>query len=251
MIIAYPTMMSAASALAALRQSQGMQVSVVNVTDVYDEFNFGEKDPSAIKNFLQYTQTKWAKPRLATCCSSVARRRHAELPRLRQPGPRSDAITSRRALSRTASDDWFVDFNNDGLPDMAIGRIPVLTAADAATVISKITSYGQTTGAWTKNVLMAADANDANNDFEGASANVAAQIPIGYSVRTSLTGQIGGSAARTAIPDGINVRGSSSSTTTGHGFEQAWSSSRIFYDRRHVQPDECITAPLRRVDRLA
>jgi len=32
----------------------------------------------------------------------------------------------------TASDDWFVDLNSDGLPEVAIGRLPVQTAEEAA-----------------------------------------------------------------------------------------------------------------------
>jgi hypothetical protein len=31
----------------------------------------------------------------------------------------------------TASDDWYVDLNNDGLPEMAIGRLPVQTKEEA------------------------------------------------------------------------------------------------------------------------
>ena len=41
----------------------------------------------------------------------------------------------------TASDDWFVDFNNDGLPSIAMGRIPVRTPEEAALVVSKIIAY--------------------------------------------------------------------------------------------------------------
>ena len=225
-IVAYPTMVSAASTLAALRQAQGMQVSVVNVTDVYDEFSYGEKDPSAIRNFLQYTQTKWAKaPRYVLLLGGASLDPRDYLGYGNQDLVPTQYIPT--ALTRTASDDWFVDFNNDGLPDMAIGRIPVESVDDAATVISKITSYGQTAGEWTKNVLMAADANDANNNFESSLAGAAALVPTSYGLASVLTGQIGGSAARQAIVDGFNT-GAAVVNYTGHGFEQAWSSQNIF-----------------------
>ena len=42
----------------------------------------------------------------------------------------------------TASDDWFVDWNADGVPDIAIGRLSVRTAAEASTVVGKIVGYG-------------------------------------------------------------------------------------------------------------
>ncbi len=224
-IIAYPTMMAAASTLAALRQQQGMQVTVANVTDVYDEFNYGEKDPSAIKNFLQYTQTKWAKaPRYVLLLggASLDPRNYLGYGNL-------DLIPTQyiaTGLTRTASDDWFVDFNSDGLPDMAIGRIPVDTASDATTVIGKIVGYATATGAWTKNILMAADANDQYNDFEGASATVSATVPSAYAKQSVLTGQIGGSAARSAIIGGFNA-GQLIVNYNGHGFEQSWSGSDL------------------------
>ena len=42
------------------------------------------------------------------------------------------------AVLETASDDWFADFDDDGLAEMALGRIPVRTAREAATLIAKI-----------------------------------------------------------------------------------------------------------------
>ena len=43
----------------------------------------------------------------------------------------------------TASDDWFVDFNNDGKPQMSIGRLPVNTSEEATSVVNKIIAYEQ------------------------------------------------------------------------------------------------------------
>jgi len=41
----------------------------------------------------------------------------------------------------TASDDWFADLDDDGLPNMAVGRIPVRTPEDIAAVVTKILGY--------------------------------------------------------------------------------------------------------------
>jgi len=73
------------------------------------------------------------------------------------------------AYLETASDDWFVDFDNDRLPDMAIGRLPVQTAEEAATVVSRIIAYEQAeAGDWATEVLMVASRNG-EFDFEQAS----------------------------------------------------------------------------------
>src|SRR5205085_4581011 len=45
--------------LADLRQSQGYRVSVVDVDNVYDEFSYGVHSPQAVKDFLNWTYTRW------------------------------------------------------------------------------------------------------------------------------------------------------------------------------------------------
>jgi hypothetical protein len=70
------------------------------------------------------------------------------------------------AMIEAASDDWFVDFNTDGLPEIPIGRLPVNTAQEAATVVAKLIAYEQTTPS--AKALYVADIGDASDDFEGA-----------------------------------------------------------------------------------
>jgi len=43
----------------------------------------------------------------------------------------------------TASDDWLADFDGDGISEIALGRLPARTTADASTMISKILKYDQ------------------------------------------------------------------------------------------------------------
>ena len=42
----------------------------------------------------------------------------------------------------TVSDDWFADFDADGLAEIALGRLPVRTADETSRIIDKIVSYG-------------------------------------------------------------------------------------------------------------
>jgi hypothetical protein len=224
-IVSHPSLVSAAAPLAGLRTQQGLRVMTVDVTDVYDTFSYGEKDPQAIKNFLQYTTTTWSRaPRYVLLLGGASLD-----PRNYLGFGAKDFIPTKfiaTAMSRTASDDWYVDFNSDGLPDMAIGRIPAQNAADATTVIGKIVSYDGSTGAWTKNVLMAVDQNDAYHDFETAAASVAALVPSTYSKQSILAGQMG-SAAPQALVDGFDA-GQLIVNYNGHGEQQAWSEWGFF-----------------------
>jgi len=57
------------------------------------------------------------------------------------------------------------------LPDMAVGRLPVRTAQEAATVVSKIVEYEQLSGM--NEALLVADKVEAEDfDFESASLGI-------------------------------------------------------------------------------
>ena len=114
-----------------LRESQGLKVALIDVEDLYDEFNFGNKSPKAIKDFLTLAKGNWRKsPRFVLLVgdASFDPRNYLGLGDL-------DFVPTKlidTAYMETASDDWFVDLNNDGLPEMAIGRLPVQTVEEAA-----------------------------------------------------------------------------------------------------------------------
>jgi hypothetical protein len=66
----------------------------------------------------------------------------------------------------TASDDWFADFDNDGVREVAIGWLPVRTMEEATRVVNKLLAYGEKPTA--DAALLVSDAND-GFDFEQVS----------------------------------------------------------------------------------
>ena len=83
-----------------------------------------------------------------------------------------------------ASDDWFVDADDDGFADLAIvGRLPARSAGQVAAMVSKIIAYEQSAGgAWQRSVLMVSDRDPAGlvdyRRAERAGARDAAGRPI-------------------------------------------------------------------------
>ena len=61
-IIAHRDFLDQIEPLKALRQAQGLGVALIDVEDLYDEFNFGVKSSQAIKDFLALTRTNWRRP---------------------------------------------------------------------------------------------------------------------------------------------------------------------------------------------
>ena len=61
-IISYRDFLGSLQPLKRLRESQGLRVALVDIEDLYDEFNFGNKSPKAIKDFLTLAKSNWRKP---------------------------------------------------------------------------------------------------------------------------------------------------------------------------------------------
>ena len=207
------------------RESQGLSVALIDVEDIYDEFSYGTKTPQAIKDFLTRASTSWQTPPrfvLLVGDASFDPRNYLGL-------GNQDFLPTKlldTAYMETASDDWFVDFNGDGLPDMAMGRLPVQTAEETATVVSKIIAYDQAaSGDWATEALMVADLND-TFDFEGASQEVADLLPEEMTVWSVYRGQAGDEAARTAILGSIN-EGKLIINYIGHGTVDLWRGSLL------------------------
>ena len=71
-------------------------------------------------------------------------------------------------MGEIASDGLFGDITGDDLPDVAVGRIPANTLAEANTIVSKIMGYDETGRAqtWQQQAVFVADRTDPNaGDF--------------------------------------------------------------------------------------
>lgn len=138
-------------------------VDVVDVQDVYDEFAFGAHGPDAIRDFLNYAYTNWANPKpkyVLLVGDGTAD------PRNYLGGGNLDFIPTIFANAQFSpeppSDDTLADFNGDGRPELAVGRLPVGTASQTSTMANKIVNYA-TTPTRPKTALLVSDNNDRND----------------------------------------------------------------------------------------
>jgi uncharacterized repeat protein (TIGR01451 family) len=226
-MVTYGPFAGALAPLVRAHQAEGKSSAVVPVNDLYDEFNFGERTPFAIRQFLQTANQNWKKPPsylLLNGRASFDPRNYLGFGNL-------DLVPTRIIPSSslmTASDDWFSDFTGSGMPTIATGRLPVATVDEATTVVGKIATYeGQSTnGSWTANALMVADKDDTES-FTQDSQTVRAKLPASMQVTDVFTDTAGTTGARTDILNAINS-GQLLVNYLGHGSEEQWSGSEIF-----------------------
>lgn len=217
LIITHQNFAEAIAPLVATRQMQGFSVAVADVEDLYDEFSYGIKSPQAIRDFLAFTKSMWKKPpRFLLLVGNASRD-----PKNYLGFGDLDFLPSKvidTASLETASDDWFVDFDNDGLADIFVGRLPVRSSDQTSAMIAKIIGYEQSSPL--DEALLYADSNS-GFDFEAASAQLAALLPENIRAQQINRGQMDATAARSLLFEAIG-RGMKVVNYTGHGSMTIW-----------------------------
>ena len=222
-IIGHGDLLESVRPLKELREQQGLSVVLVDVEDLYDEFNFGVKSPWAVKGFLDQAYKYWnPQPRYLILVGDTSYD-----PRNYLGYGEFDLMPTKfmdTEKLKTASDDWFVDFDGDGLPEMAVGRLPAASAEEATTLVSKIINY-EGYASLMNEVLLVSDINDFHN-FEQASVKVKELIPGSLSVNEIYRGR--SATAKSDLLDLLN-QGQLLVNYFGHGSTQIWNGSLLTY----------------------
>lgn len=152
LIITHADFLAAAERLAAYRrQHDGLTVAVIAVEDIYDEFNFGIAHPAAIRRFLQHAYQQWQPPRPAMVCffgdASWDPKQNAD------DSFKRDFVPS---FGNPVSDSRLACFDGeeDFLPELITGRLPVENLEQAHAVIDKIIAQeAAPLAAWNKTFI--------------------------------------------------------------------------------------------------
>ncbi|MBM3210967.1 hypothetical protein FJZ33_02020, partial [Candidatus Poribacteria bacterium] len=168
-IISHPVFIEAANELANWRNGQkggSFRTKVIDVTDIYDEFNSGMVNPKAIKDFLKFAYHNWTEPTISYVLIfgdatydflGINENVYKEPPELIGFIPTFYSWTT---YGQTAVDHWYSTINGkDGFPDIYLGRIPVENIDQAKAVLYKIMANesGKFNGPWRKRIISVAD----------------------------------------------------------------------------------------------
>ena len=133
---------------------------------------------------------------------------------------KTDLVPTRLIDTRfmeTASDDWFADFNNDGLAEISIGRLVARTAEEATLMVNKLIRYDQSKPS--EEALLVADRNDGFN-FEAASLAIEPLL-IGLRATEVFRSRADDETAKNLVIEALN-RGQKIVNYAGHGSVDRW-----------------------------
>jgi uncharacterized repeat protein (TIGR01451 family) len=226
--ISHPDFVESLAPLQKFRESQKHDVSIVTTDELYDAFNFGERSPYAIRDFLQFAASQNHKPKAVLFVGDASLD-----PRNYLGFGDFDFVPTRiieTAAFKTASDDWFTDFQGNGFATIPTGRLPVRTAAEATLTVQKIVGYeqGSYAGTWNQQALVVADNNEGANFSTPANSAAATLQPLLNVTKILADGQ-DSNAIRQQILDGLNA-GSLIVNYNGHGSTEQWSFVDLFDD---------------------
>ena len=184
-LVTHASLWEAAQRLAAHRRAQGLSVRVVDVTDIYDEFAFGQLDPEAVRAFMTHAFHTWSqRPAYLLLFGRASfdyrdffnewryKRRNLVPALPYQEIRRGLAFTDHR-FGAVAGDDLF--------QDLYVGRLSVNNTREADAVVEKMTAYDLNAPArWHDRVLYLAN-HDADSIFIAPSNALAADYtePLG------------------------------------------------------------------------
>jgi hypothetical protein len=219
-ILTHAAFRAAAEQLAALRRAGGLRVQVVDVEDVYDEFDGGQPAAQAIKDFLNST-VRWS-----------VRPRYALLFGAGNFDPRNYLATGavsfipvptvNTAEMETASDDWYGDADDDGRPEIALGRLPARALAEASAMVAKLAAYERQASMPSRGALFVSD-NGFANDSQRLQTYAAQRMPVATLARGAQSDE----QMRQTLLARANA-GPALVNYNGHGSVEVWTGSGLF-----------------------
>ncbi|MFB3850588.1 MAG: C25 family cysteine peptidase [Acidobacteriota bacterium] len=153
----------------------------IDIQEIYDNFSYGIFDPTAIKTFLTFAKNNWQEfPSylLLIGDGSYDYKNYLGDPTFKNwvPSMMIEDVSDSSHQGWMASDSYFGDTDNDGYPNLSIGRIPVRTYAEFAGVLNKIIAYEDQTVLpnWRKTQFFVADTYDESweEEFETFNNNL-------------------------------------------------------------------------------
>ncbi len=226
-LVAPRAFLAAAEPLLARRADQGLTTRAVAFEEIADQFGHGQASAEAIGSFLAYAFHSWTRPSpryvLLLGDSSYDPRNFSGTS---QPSP-LPALWAKTSYLWTVSDPLLAAVNGeDSLPDLAIGRLPATTAAQAEALVAKLLAWEDSGQGLAGPAALVADNPDVAGDFEADVEDIRASYLGSREARVLKLSELGAQ-MRPSILDALNS-GLSYLSYVGHGGAAVWASENVW-----------------------
>ena len=253
-IIYHPDFEEQAQRLAEHRRNySNLDVAIVQITHIFNEFSSGKQDPVAIRDFAKMVFDRNPDRFRFLLLFGDGSFDYRSI----KEGDNSNFITvyetnnSLSPIDAYPSDDFYALLNDDegiglsGALDLGIGRLPVKTAMEAKDVVDKIIRYEtdpQALGDWRNKLVFVADDEDSNLHFDDTDRIAEKSSDLYKNVnldkiyldaypQISTSGGEGYPSVTEAINKAM-FKGMLAINYLGHGGSQGWTQERVLDNDR-------------------
>jgi len=231
LIISHPDFIGAAGGnqlerLGTQLQSEYGSVDIVDVESIYAQFGHHLFNPEAIRDYVQYAHANRGTDIVLLVGGDVYDYRQFENEDARSFIPSIYAATGSN-ITFAPVDSQYVDLNEDQIPDLPIGRLPVRTNAQLATLLAKRQAYLDRS--YRGKALLVADEYDViqQYDFANDADEIGRDYLSEFEIEKAYVDELGVSSARQRVRDNINA-GVTLTSFFGHSSTNQWSFDGLF-----------------------
>ena len=225
-ILVHPSLAAGVGRLVEQQQARGLSTKVVDVFDVYEAYSYGVVDAAAIRAYLGDAARRTGARFVTLVGSATYDPKNYLGLGTSTLIPTLYGVTG-EFVNFGPSDALLADGDDDGVQDLAIGRLPVRSPSELASLLDKIDEFEARN--YSNRAVLAADAFDprAGVSFTDASERFASSIPPDWTVFRAYLDRSGLAGARSELLQRIN-EGVGLTAFVGHSGPTDWTFSGLF-----------------------
>ncbi|MBL4660890.1 MAG: hypothetical protein JKY19_11085, partial [Alcanivoracaceae bacterium] len=224
LMVSHPDFIATLESLKTFHENNGLKVKIVDIEDIYYQYNGGIVAPEAISAYIQEAKNTFDLRYVLLVggdsfdyLNNLGLGSFSFIP--------SFYVETNNLITYTPSDVPFVDFNHDNIQDMALGRFPVRTVDELQSMIAKTIQYA--TNTYTRTSIFAADQHSIDGNFALYSEGLVNTLPVDWGVTRAYLDEYNQIDTTNILVNEINS-GISMVNYFGHSGPSTWSFNHLF-----------------------